>query len=223
MHANDLVVQMKTMAENKIKLIEHLGVNERLADFRHWIGINFMKYTGWEVEGDFPDGDKFVLIASPHTSNWDLPYALAAAYVMNLEFSWMGKDSIFKKPFGGLMKWLGGIPIDRSVNSGVVEQMVQRFEKSDPLYLVVSPSGTRSKRDYWKSGFYWIAYEAKVPLVCAYLDYDRKKAGIGFSFIPTGNVVEDMARVRKFYDGIQGKHPELETIIKFKSEDTQSE
>lgn len=134
----------------------------------------------------------------------------------------MGKDTLFKKPFGKIMRWLGGIPIDRSSEHGMVDQIVDQFNESRKLVVTIAPSGTRKKRDQWKSGFYWIAYNAKVPILCGYLDYSRKKACLGLSFVPTGDIKKDMDRIRDFFKGIRGKNPELKTIIRLKDETDES-
>jgi 1-acyl-sn-glycerol-3-phosphate acyltransferase len=130
----------------------------------------------------------------------------------------MGKHTAFRKPFGGLLRRLGGIAINRTAAHGVVEQIAQQFRQAAKLVVVVAPSGTRSKRDYWKSGFYWIAHTAQVPILCTYLDYSRKRAGIGLSFVPTGDISRDMDRIREFYKGMRGKKPELATTIRLVDE-----
>jgi 1-acyl-sn-glycerol-3-phosphate acyltransferase len=177
-----------------------------------------MGLLGWDVVGQIPAGGRFVLIGAPHTSGWDFPFTLAAVNVFRLKISWMGKRSLFMSPFGNILKWLGGIAIDREGNNGVVDQMVERFRDSEKLVVAIAPSGTRKKRDYWKSGFYWIAHAAQVPILCGFLDYSRKSAGLGLSFVPTGNVRKDMDRIREFYAGIQGKHPEFATTVQLLDE-----
>jgi 1-acyl-sn-glycerol-3-phosphate acyltransferase len=126
----------------------------------------FLKATGWTVEGSLPpSATKSVLIAAPHTSNWDLPYTLMVAFSLRLNIYWMGKQSIFRWPFGGLMKWLGGIPVNREQSTNLVSASAQAIQDaSGNLQLVVPPEGTRSKTRYWKTGFYYIALGAKVPL-----------------------------------------------------------
>ncbi|MCA9990673.1 MAG: lysophospholipid acyltransferase family protein [Anaerolineales bacterium] len=183
------------------------------------IGWLWLKVTGWRVAGSIPAGSKFVVIAAPHTSNWDFPFMLAVAAVYRLRLSWMGKHSLFKPPFGRLMRRLGGIPIYRDTQGGLVEQVVARFAQNGKLVVLVPPSGTRQKRDYWKSGFYWIAYNAQVPLLCAYLDFARKEAGLGLSFVPTGDLSADMDRIREFYAGKAGKFPDQHTTIRLRDED----
>jgi 1-acyl-sn-glycerol-3-phosphate acyltransferase len=118
------------------------------------------------------------------------------------------------------MRWLGGIPINREIQDNVVDQIVKQFRTSQQLVVVLAPSGTRKKRDYWKSGFYWIAHRAQIPILCGYLDYYRKKACLGLSFLPTGDVKKDMDRIRDFYEGVQGKHADLATRIRLIDENT---
>ncbi|RZU02977.1 lysophospholipid acyltransferase family protein [Rivibacter subsaxonicus] len=170
--------------------------------------IGFLKLTGWKVEGQLPPGGyKCVLIAAPHTSNWDLPYTLMVSFVLRLNVYWMGKDTLFKPPFAGVMKWLGGIPVHRDKSSNLVAASAEAIREADgPLALVVSPEGTRSKTNYWKTGFYWIAVGAEVPIVMAYIDYGRKVAGLGPVLVPTGEVEHDMQVVKDFYSTIRGKN-----------------
>ena len=117
------------------------------------------------------------------------------------------------------MRRLGGIPIIREEQRGVVDYMVELFNTSTQLSVLIPPEGTRSKKDYWKSGFYWIAHGAQVPIVCTYLDFGRKEAGVGLTFVPTGNVKADMDRIREFYSGIQAKFPENTSQIRFREEE----
>ena len=170
--------------------------------------IAFLKLTGWKVEGSLPaDGQKCVLIAAPHTSNWDLPYTLMVAFVLRLHIYWMGKEQIFSPPFRGLMLWLGGIPVQRESANNLVAVSAEAIKAADgPLQLVVPPEGTRSKVRYWKSGFYYIALGAQVPIVLAYMDYGRKISGLGPVFHPTGDLEADMARIQAFYAPFKGKN-----------------
>ena len=184
-----------------------------------WIGRFWMWLFNWEVVGKVPAGEKFVLVGAPHTSNWDFPLALLALYTLRLKVSWIGKDTLFRKPFGGFMRRLGGIAINRNSPQGIVDQIAKQFRDSRKLAIAIAPSGTRKKREYWKSGFYWIALAAEVPIACGYLDYKKKIACLGLSFFPTGNIKEDMYRIRDFFKGIQGKYPEMTTRIRLRDED----
>ena len=204
---------MKSMHRYKIT---HNGPISGLIPY--CIGRVWMRIFGWDVTGQVPHGGKFILVGAPHTSNWDFPFTLATLYIFRLKISWMGKDTLFKKPFGKIMRWLGGIPIDRSSEHGVVGQIVKQFNEFQKLVVTIAPSGTRKKRAYWKSGFYWIAYNAQIPILCGYLDYGRKKACLGLSFVPTGDIKKDMDRIREFFKGIRGKNPEQTTRIQLLDE-----
>lgn len=172
------------------------------------LSIGFLKLTGWKLDGQLPPGgERSVLIAAPHTSNWDLPYTLMVAFALGLNVRWMGKQSIFKFPFGGIMRWLGGIAVDRSKSNNLVAASAESLMQSaQPFQLVVPPEGTRSKTRYWKTGFYYIALTAKVPIVMAYMDYSRKVSGLGPIFQPTGDVEKDMAEIKAFYAPFKGKN-----------------
>ena len=170
--------------------------------------IGFLKVTGWRVEGALPaHAARSVLIAAPHTSNWDLPYTLMVAFALRLNIRWMGKQSIFRAPFGGVMRWLGGIPVNREQSTHLVAASVAAIQAANgPLQLVVPPEGTRSKTRYWKTGFYHIAVGAQVPIVLAYMDYHAKRSGLGPVFVPTGDVEADMAAIKAFYAPFKGKN-----------------
>jgi 1-acyl-sn-glycerol-3-phosphate acyltransferase len=170
--------------------------------------VAFLKLNGWQVQGELPaHAHKAVLIAAPHTSNWDLPYTLMVALSLRLNIYWMGKQSIFRFPFGGLMRWLGGIPVDRSKNNSLVSASAAAIVAADgPVQLVVPPEGTRGKTRHWKTGFYFIALEARVPIVMAYMDYHRKVSGLGPVFTPSGDVEADMAVIKRFYAGVKGRN-----------------
>lgn len=183
---------------------------------RYWIGKTFLAVFGWETEGEKPSEAKFVMIAAPHTSNWDLPLMLAVAYVLDVPVSWMGKHTIFKPPFGGFFKWLGGIPVDRRSRHDLVQQMVDVFAEREELVLAVPPEGTRSRTKYWKSGFYYIAKGANVPIALGFLDFKRRVGGVGPMVMPSDDIEADIAKIRAFYSTITGKFPEDFENIKFR-------
>ena len=145
---------------------------------------------------------------------------LATAYVMRVHISWFGKHTIFIPPWGWFMRGVGGIPVDRRAPQSLVTQMADKFRSSDELILAVPPEGTRSKVDHWKSGFYHIAFESGVPIGLGYLDYGRKLCGLGMFVIPSGNVKEDMDKIRAFYRDIRGKYPHLESEPRLQDETT---
>jgi 1-acyl-sn-glycerol-3-phosphate acyltransferase len=184
------------------------------------LGKVLLRLAGWRVEGALPAwADRAVVIAAPHTTNWDLPYMLAVSWVLGVRPRWLGKRELFRTPFGWLMRWLGGIPVDRSRRGNLVEEAAALLRAADRLFLVVPPSGTRSRAPHWKSGFYHIARAARVPIVCAFLDYDRRVGGIGPVFVPSGDLGADMDRLRLFYRDVRGKYPEHETPVRLSEED----
>ena len=152
---------------------------------------------------------KCVVIAAPHTSNWDLPNTLMAGFALRMNLYWMGKSSIFNPPFGGFMRWLGGIAVNREKSTNLVAASIEAIRAAQGrLQLVVPPEGTRSKVRYWKTGFYYIAVGAGVPIVLSYMDYARKVSGIGPVFYPTGDIDRDMATIKAFYAPFKGKNPD---------------
>jgi 1-acyl-sn-glycerol-3-phosphate acyltransferase len=186
---------------------------------RRLLARAFLRATGWRPEGAPPKPHRFVLIAAPHTSNWDLAYLLALAEVYDLRISFMMKHTVFKGPFGPLFKSLGGIPIRRHLRESLVKQMVEAFAAHDEFVLVVPAEGTRDRVDSWKSGFYHIAREAGVPIVLGYLDYARKRGGFGPAVTVTGHFREDMDVIRDFYADKAGRYPELFAEPRIREED----
>ncbi len=174
-----------------------------------WISLLTLKLLGWKVEGGVPaDVKKAVLIAAPHTSNWDFMYTLMMAFALRIRIYWMGKQELFPAPFRGLMMWLGGIPVPRHKSNNLVQASAEAIRNAREFLLAVPPEGTRAKVTQWKTGFYYIAQGAGVPILLAYLDYGRKVGGIGPVFMPTGDIQADMKAIRAFYAGIRGKHPQ---------------
>ncbi len=164
--------------------------------------------AGWKLLGEMPSNTpKSVIIAAPHTSNWDLPYTLLVAFALELNIHWMGKIQIFRFPFKGVMCWLGGIAIDRSKSSNTVSASAQALRKAaGELHLVIPPEGTRAQSRQWKTGFYYIALEAQVPIVLGFLDFGSKTSGLGPAFVPTGDLDADMAIIKNFYAPFCGKN-----------------
>jgi 1-acyl-sn-glycerol-3-phosphate acyltransferase len=173
-------------------------------NFATWL----LRSAGWRWEGTQPRSKKCVIVAAPHTSNWDMPLMLAYAWRYDLSPHFMMKHTAFAGPFGSLFRKLGGIAIDRRSRGNVVEQMAEAFEGHDELALVIPPEGTRQRVDVWKSGFYHIARMAGVPLVLSYLDYAERVGGFGPEFMPTGDLPRDMDVIRDFYTGRSGRFPD---------------
>jgi 1-acyl-sn-glycerol-3-phosphate acyltransferase len=179
--------------------------------------------TGWQLAGARPECDHYVLIAAPHTSNWDFPLMLLFAAAFDIKVTWMAKHSLFRPPMGWIMRASGGMPIIRHKNQNVVGAMVAAFDTVPHLVLVVPTEGTREKSEYWKSGFYHIARQAGVPIVPSFLDFKRKQGGFGPAFTVTDNVRADMQYLRDFYRGMEGKFPHNFGPVKLKEEDDASE
>jgi len=172
------------------------------------LAFSFLKVFGWRLEGRLPDVDKLVVIAAPHTSNWDLPVLLSLAFALGVKACWLGKHTLFRRPFGFLFRWMGGIPVYRSASQNTVAQSVEMFRNSEKLILTIPPEGTRSKVSHWKTGFYYIALGAEIPIAMAFIDYKRKASGVGPTLYPTGNIEADMEVIRNFYANVTAKYPD---------------
>tara|TARA_R100001039_G_scaffold39186_1_gene44733 strand:+ start:6104 stop:6715 length:612 start_codon:yes stop_codon:yes gene_type:complete len=172
------------------------------------ISAGLLALMGWRAIGKPLQDQRFVLIGAPHTSNWDFPLMLMVVLKLELKPHWMGKHSLFMFPFGGLMRWLGGIPIDRRSHHGIVDQVAAQYQQNPQLVVLVPPEGTRKKVQAWKTGFYHIANNAGVPILMGYLDVSRKEAGLADFFYPTGDVDADIKKIRAFYATKRGIRPE---------------
>lgn len=175
--------------------------------FGQWLAQRLLQLFGWHLEIRFPDEPKMVVLAAPHTSNWDGFFAIIATIAMNLKLGLFVKHSMFRRPFRGLLNTLGAIPINRNAAGGLVGQTVQAFREQPQLLIGLAPEGTRGHTVKWKRGFYLIALEAQVPIICAYLDYRRKVAGTGLMLNPTGDYPADLEKIQAFYRTITPKHP----------------
>ncbi len=171
-----------------------------------WFSLFILKGLGWKTEGEKPNIPKYILIAAPHTSNWDFVLMLLVAFSLNLKVYIMAKKELTDWPGGIFFRWLGVIPVDRNQSTNTVEQAIQFFRESENLAMVIAPSGTRKKVRKWKTGFYHIAIGAGIPIGMGFLDYGRKKGGIGPLFQPTGDFETDMIAIKAFYADIEGKH-----------------
>jgi 1-acyl-sn-glycerol-3-phosphate acyltransferase len=167
-----------------------------------------MRLFGWRFEGAPPDIDKYVLVAAPHTTSWDFLVMLALDFAYKIDSVWLGKESIFRSPLGPFFRKVGGIPVDRSAASSIVDQVVELFLNNPRVVMVIAPEGTRSKSDRWKTGFYHIANGAGVPISLAFMDYGRKVVGFGPVLTPTGDAEADMEAIRDFYALVVPRDPE---------------
>ncbi len=160
---------------------------------------------GWGFEGTVPNVSKAVIIVAPHTSNLDFFVGLAAMFALGFRASFLGKHTLFSWPLGRLMRWLGGIPVDRRTAGGLVDETVGLFESRDSLILAVAPEGTRSNVTRWKTGFYYVAQKAGVAIVPIAMDYGRRCIRLGERFDPTGDIEADLGVLGEFFYGAEGR------------------
>ena len=179
------------------------------------VAHSMLASRGWSLEKKLPPTDKYVLIGAPHTSNWDFPLAMLAMAALDIRFNWVGKHSMFVFPVAGVFRKMGGIPLDRSKSSGFIDYLVSLYESSEKLAIAIAPEGTRSYTDHWKSGFYYIAKRANVPIAFGFMDYAKKHMGIGGWMMPGEDVKEDMKTIAAFYEGLKGKFPDQQGPIRF--------
>jgi len=158
-----------------------------------------LQLAGWRFEGPLPAEKKYVCLAVPHTSNWDGVLLVALLRSIGLDMQWMIKDSWVKSPIGPVLRGLGAVAINRDRSTNMVDQMIEQFRKRESFVLGIPPEGTRSRAPHWRSGFYRIALGASVPVVPGYLDFKRKRAGLGPAITMTGDIRADMDKLRAFY------------------------
>lgn len=165
------------------------------------LGKGFLGISGWKLVNTPPNISKYVVIAAPHTSNWDFPIFMSVVGLLRMKISFLGKHSLFEGYFGRLFFWLGGIPVDRGTEaaSEIVDQVIKAFFENDHMILGIAPEGTRTRVKKWKTGFYRIALGAGVPIVPSYLDGTSKTVGFGPTFLPTGDMEADLLELQKFY------------------------
>jgi 1-acyl-sn-glycerol-3-phosphate acyltransferase len=169
----------------------------------------FFKINGWKIQGGIPPGiKKCVLIAAPHTSNWDFLYGSFAWTLFGLKVNYLIKKEWFRFPFKGLMRSLGGIPVDRSKHTNLVDAMVELVNSKDEIIVLMTPEATRKKVDKWKTGFYYLAMKANIPIVLGKINYGNKMAIIADSFIPSGDIEKDFEIIREFFKDVVGRNPE---------------
>ncbi len=169
----------------------------------------FFKLKGWKVRGGIPVGiKKCVLVAAPHTSNWDFWYGSFAWNLFGLDVKYLAKKSLFRFPLGFFFRALGGIPVDRSKYTNLVDAMVDLVKSKEEIIVLITPEGTRKKVDHWKMGFYHLAQKANIPIVLGKINYKAKEVVIEGSFMPSGNIEKDFEIIRSFYKDVVGRNPE---------------
>lgn len=171
-----------------------------------WLSRATLALMGWRVAGALPDRPRLVLVGAPHTSNWDFVVALAAAFALGIELHWLGKHTLFIPPLGWLMRRLGGVPVDRRVQRGVVAQCAAALRSRERMLLAIAPEGTRRRVHHWKSGFYHIVREAGVPLCLCTLHSPRRLLTLGPLFTPGPDPDADLAAIRAHFRPFRGRH-----------------
>jgi 1-acyl-sn-glycerol-3-phosphate acyltransferase len=164
-----------------------------------------LRVLGWRIQGALPDLPKMVIIAAPHTSNWDFVVGIAVKQALGLRVTWLGKDSLFRGPLAPLLKFLGGMPVDRAKSNDVVSQVVSEFARRDRMIVALAPEGTRKRVERWRTGFYHIAHGAGVPILPVMLNWGAHALQIGEPFVTTGELDRDMAELQRRYLGISGR------------------
>ncbi len=177
-----------------------------------------LKLSGWNLQVHPPEEKKFILIGAPHTSNWDFPLTLLCFGTLDLKIHWVAKIQMFYGPLHYFFTALGGIPVDRSSSHGFIDQIAEKFKHADKMVLTIAPEGTRSKTEYWKSGFYRIALAANVPICFGYINYANKTIGFKQVMHPGGDINIDMKIISDFYRNIQGKRPQNQGPVRIKKE-----
>ena len=166
-----------------------------------------LRALGWRVEGELPNLPKFVVIAAPHTSNWDFVIGIAAKVALGLSVVFLGKETLFRFPLGTLMRNWGGVPVDRSASHDVVSSIVDEFSRRDRMVLALAPEGTRKHVERWRTGFYHIAHAARVPIVPVALNFGEHAIQIGSPFMTSGNLERDLVELLQRFSGVRGLRP----------------
>ena len=175
------------------------------------IGRGIYRWRGWRIEGSVPNEKKLLAVVAPHTSNLDFFVGMCAVWALSIRASWLAKHTLFRGPVGVVLRHFGGIPIDRTLAHGVVDQIVEAYVASERLVVAITPEGTRGKVHHWKTGFCYIAVNANVPMAPVYFDYPRKVLGFGPTFRASGDLDGDIARLRDYFSQFTGRKPELQT------------
>ena len=175
--------------------------------FSRVVGRTLLDAMGWRIEGEFPPQPKLVAIVAPHTSNWDFIVGILAVFAIGIRARFIAKHQLFKPPLGWLMRWFGGIPVNREAPQGMVPQAVAAIERTQSVFLAITPAGTRSSTKPWKSGFYRIAVAARVPIMPIAFDGEHKAIRLFPAFEPSGDYEADLPKLRAFFEGVRGIKP----------------
>jgi 1-acyl-sn-glycerol-3-phosphate acyltransferase len=170
-------------------------------------GRFFLKLFGWKIVGALPKAKKYLVVVAPHTSNWDFLVGLFARFAVGVKIHFLAKDQLFFFPLGTFFRAVGGSPVNRSKKNNMVQQVVDMFEARDEFKLAITPEGTRSPVTRWKEGFYYIACQAKLPIVMVGPDYKAKEVRIHEPFWPSGDLDKDLPQILDYFRTIRGRYP----------------
>ncbi|MFH1329799.1 MAG: 1-acyl-sn-glycerol-3-phosphate acyltransferase [Actinomycetota bacterium] len=182
------------------------------------LAVVALRLRGWRLSGGPPDLRKYLIVFAPHTCNWDLLLGLLTKVGFGLKASWLAKEAIFRWPIAGFLRHLGGIPVRRDHHEGLVGQVVAAYAAADSLVVGMTPEGTRSLTPYWKSGFYYIALGAGIPIVPASIDLPTRRIALGPALELSGDPHRDMEAIRFYYANVQGIHPEKASPVRLREE-----
>lgn len=188
------------------------------ASLRARIAAVLLRSIGWRLIYAPPPGPKAVVVVYPHTSNWDFPVGVIGRAAIDLPLRFVAKHTLFRWPFGALFRWLGGIAVDRRVSTGLVEQLRAQFDAHETFYLAITPEGTRSRTEAWRSGFYRLALAARLPVGLGFIDYGNKRIGIDTWLELSGDPATDMARIAAFYADKRGFHPDKAGPVRLRAD-----
>lgn len=172
------------------------------------VAKGLIRFGGWKVVGEPPKQDKYVILAAPHTSNWDFYWCMNAAISQKWEVNWVGKESLFKGFAKPILLWLGGIPVNREQAGSVVQSYCDLIKEKEKISLVIAPEGTRSLRRKWKTGYYRIAMQADISIALGFTDFEKKEVGFGLTFKPCGDYEKDKKIIESFYAQKTAKYPD---------------
>jgi 1-acyl-sn-glycerol-3-phosphate acyltransferase len=184
--------------------------------WRSRLCLALLRLVGWRLEVVWPPGPRGLLVVYPHTSNWDFILGVLARGALGLPLAWVGKHTLFRWPLAPVLRWLGGIPVDRATPGRLVEQLADELRRSEWMWLALAPEGTRRRLEHWRSGFYRLARAAEVPLGLAFIDFGDRRIGVAQYLSLTGDEDADMERIRAAYQGVRGLYPEKASPIRLK-------
>ena len=202
---------------------DYLMRPEALPTWRQRTALRVLNAFGWHIRFKPLPGPRGIAVVYPHTSNWDFPIGLVAKWAVGIQFRWLAKDSLFRGPMGAIMRYWGGVAVDRSAPQGAILRLAQTINASDSFWLAITPEGTRSYRPHWKSGFYRIALAAKVPVLLISFDYGKKVIDVTRSLTLTGDEAADMAAVAQAYEGVRALYPEKAAPVRLAEPGTGSD